>query len=198
MTTTAAPAAVITAPEKPDLVARLEPRLGLFAIIIGGAALLAVPLPGLTLGIGAIFNAAGIQLLAQGLGRDLWILARRRLAPTCGEACVVGKSVGLWRRLLGRAASETVPTAPAKSAPVLCLESGLGAGLIAIGLLLMGAGATATVTTSPGAVVAVAGLWWLAGWALRDFVFELKRAPDHINVAVGFGGEKTGGNTTGT
>jgi len=194
MTTTAAPAAAITAPEKPDLVARLEPGLGLFAIIIG----VAVPLPGLTLGIGAMFNAAGIQLLAQGLGRDLWILARRRLAPNCGEACVVGKSVGWWRRLLGRAApSQPVPTAPAKSAPVLCLESALGAGLIAIGLLLMGAGATATVTTSPGAVIAVAGLWWLAGWALRDFVFELKRAPDHINVAVGFGGNSSGGNDTG-
>jgi hypothetical protein len=186
----AAASSAAAAQDKPDLVARLEPRLGIVAMAVGAVMLVAVPLPALTVGIGTIFNAAGIQLLGQGLCRDLWILGTRRAAPACGDACAVGKSLSLWRRLLGRAAMPAA--APVKSAPILCLESALGAGLIGIGLLLMASGATAALTLPQGVALAVAGGWWMLGWALRDVVFELKRAPDHINVAVGFGGPDQG------
>jgi hypothetical protein len=54
----------------------------------------------------------------------------------------------------------------------------------------MGTGATLVVTVPQGIALGAAGIWWLVGWALRDFVFELRRAPNHLNVVVGFGGGK--------
>jgi hypothetical protein len=169
----AAPAAAAAA--APDAFARLEPRLGSAAVVVGAVMFLAVPLPALAPSLGDLFDWAGAQLLAQGLARDLWLLLVARRAPACEDACVVGKAGG-WLRGRRRGGK-----------PVLCLESAAGAGPIGIGLLLMAAGATAVVPLPTAGAVMLGGAWWLCGWWTRDVVMEFRRAPDHRNVVVGFG-----------
>lgn len=134
--------------------------------IIGGLLLVSIPLLFLgdrlqwSLASIRMFQFSGILLLAQGLARDLVLLTFYR------------------HRLLRQS--------EAKKGPWICVESTIGAGLIAMYLLLdfMGVTGTTTLSAPMGATLA-AGIWWF-GFLTRDHILELKKEPNHLNLVFGF------------
>lgn len=107
-----------------------------------------------------VFKWSGILLLGQGLLRDIVLLTfyRELLKQKNGE-----NKKGLW----------------------ICVESTLGALFVLIYLLLLGAGAELKFEFSPGVWVLGIVCCWLFGYATREFILELKRDPNHLNLVVG-------------
>ncbi len=117
------------------------------AAVLGVPLLVAwlAPRPALSLEWGECIGGAALLLLLQGFFRDLWLLrqARRRPAPT-----------------------------PAREARCMCVESALGLTGIVAGIGLVALGLAGTVTLSPLALATAVGGAMLAGYGLKDFVFE--------------------------
>jgi hypothetical protein len=134
---------------------RAEIALGL---LVGASAVVAalsvpvtvaVPLPDL-------FRWSGILILAQGLARDLCLLALRRARPQA------------VRRLA-----------------CLCVESTLGVGLLGLCLLLSLLGGGGQVHCPLWGVLAAAAGIWSAGFLTRDLVLQIHRDPDHLAILIG-------------
>ena len=139
-------------------------RLAHAELLVVAAGLIAAPLcwrfmaqAPLAMPIPSLFKWLGVMLLAQGLLRDLLILAGRR--PGCSCA-----------------------TSPA---PVMCVESAAGVALIGLWGLLAGLGASGDLLLPPAGWLLLASGWWLVGFTLRNRVVEFRTEPDHLNVVVG-------------
>jgi hypothetical protein len=133
-------------------------------VVTGLVAWLA-PRPGANLELGELIAGAALLVLLQGFCRDLWLLRQSRLNKT---------------------------TAAPRAAQCMCVESAMGlTGVVAgIGLVGFGLGHPLFVSTR-ALVVAVAGVM-LAGFLLRDFVFEwspwkIYREKDHAQVIFRWG-----------
>ena len=149
-----------TAPTCMPRMTNLE-KVELAAIPVATAlAWFAPPDPAFTLKVGGLVTAASLLLLLQGFCRDVW----------------------LW--LAARRATEK--PAP-HSAQCMCVESALGLTgiLAAAGLTAFRFGPDLAVT--PSGLSAVVGAVLVAGFLLKDFVFEwspwkIYRAKDHATL----------------
>ncbi|MCB1042311.1 MAG: hypothetical protein KDC35_05215 [Acidobacteria bacterium] len=106
-----------------------------------------------------VFRWSGVLILAQGLLRDVVLLV-------------------FYRHLI---VAERAP-----SGFLICVESTVGAGLIGVYLLLFGMGAQGDITISNSVLLAVSGCLWLFGYFTRDFVLEMRKEENHLNLVLGF------------
>lgn len=123
---------------------------------------LASPLLPARPGLGTLLLVAAVLLLAQGLVRDLALLARRR------------------RR---------APTEQPRSARCLCVESAIGTSGVAAGLVLLGTGIGWRLAVPGWAWAVLAVAVTAAGFALKDHVmtwapWRIRREADHLNLLV--------------
>lgn len=117
------------------------------------------PRPGLSLELGTLVGGAALLMLVQGFFRDLWLLRQARRQPAT----------------------------PAREAQCMCVESALGMTGIVAGIGLAGFGLGHPLTLSPTLLAAAIGGTMLAGFLLKDFVFEwnpwrIYREKDHAQV----------------
>ncbi len=134
-------------------------ELGL--IPLAGAALwLSAPaLPSRT-DFGTLLLLASSLFLAQGLIRDLCLLAE---------------------------AKRHLPEPGSRVSPCMCLESAIGLTGVLSGLALLGVGLSGRIAMTPGRWTFAALAVLLTGFALKDFVFEwspwrIRREKNHLNV----------------
>ena len=118
------------------------------------------PRPGLTLEAGELVAGAALLILVQGFFRDLWLLRQAKRQP---------------------------PATPAREARCMCVESALGMTGLVAGIGLVAAGLEGAVTLPPLGFAAAIGGTMLAGYLLKDFVFEwnpwkIHREKDHAQV----------------
>jgi len=110
------------------------------------------------LSISDLFRGAGVLLLAQGLARDLVILAiqamGRRRSAHAGP-----------RRML-----------------CLCVESTVGSALIVICIVLAALGMHERVGLSATVVLGGCAALWSFGYLSRDLVLQVHREPDHLMI----------------
>ena len=118
------------------------------------------PRPGTMLELGELVAGSALLILLQGFCRDLWLLreARRRKS-----------------------------TAAPRAARCMCVESALGLTGIVAGIGLVGFGLARPVFMSATGLAAGVGTVMVAGFLLRDFVFEwspwkIYREKDHAQV----------------
>ena len=147
----------------PTLMPRLSPAEKVeLAAIPGAMALTAwlAPRAGLGIGLGELIAGSALLILVQGFFRDLWLLreARRKPAGT-----------------------------PAREARCMCVESALGLTGVVAGIGLVGLGLTRPVFVSAAGLAGAVGTALLAGFLLKDFVFEwspwkIYREKDHAQV----------------
>jgi hypothetical protein len=104
-----------------------------------------VPAAGLRLDLGVVVAGGALLILGQGFFRDLWLLreARRQKAA-----------------------------APAREARCMCVESALGLTGVVAGIGLVGFGLTRPVAVSAAGLAAGVAAAMIAGFLLKDFVFE--------------------------
>ncbi len=137
-------------------------ELGLGMAALAGAGLMWF-FPARQLGVeaGDFLRYAGLALLLQGLVRDVVLLVfhRRRLAATDDAP-----RAGAW----------------------ICLESTLGLGLIALSALCAAFDVRGTLVLSTRVLALLGALWWLFGYATRDYLIELRKETDHLNLLVSF------------
>lgn len=115
-------------------------------------------------GVGALLLVGAVLLLLQGLLRDLWLLWRRRTAPTAGQP----------RRMA-----------------CLCLESTLGSTGVLAGLVVLGSGLPWRIALPGWGWGLLVGAVLALGFAIKDLVIALRplrvvRDPDHLNIVVGW------------
>lgn len=103
------------------------------------------PRSGATLEAGELLASAALLILLQGLFRDLWLLREAR-----------------------RQAAATAP----RTARCMCVESALGLTGVVAGIGLVGFGLARPVFVSSVALAMAVGTTMLAGYLLKDFVFE--------------------------
>jgi len=109
------------------------------------------------LSISDVFRGAGILLLAQGLVRDLLLLAVQCPRP---------------------------PQAAPRRMLCLCVESSVGSALIAICIVLAGLGMHEQVGLSKAVVLGGGAALWSFGYLTRDLVLQVQRSPDHRSILV--------------
>lgn len=137
-------------------------ELCLVGIAVGGLCACSGRLPG-TVEMGSLTASAALALLGQGLGRDLWLLAKQRKP---GEGTV------------------------REEARCLCLESTVGLTGVLAGVVMTVAMATPVVVDMAPWVWPVAGAAvWGAGFAMKDIVIQwspwkLRRVKDHGSILV--------------
>ena len=136
---------------------KLELGIGLAGLTAGIAALFLSASPAVTVPPERLLKWLGIALLGQGLIRDIVLLLTGSGEKTEGK-----------RKLL------------------ICLESTLGAGLIALAYLLAYLEAQQQFALRPGWLILLFASLWLFGFATRDYVLEMRKDPNHINLLVGF------------
>lgn len=127
-------------------------------MITAGVAWLS-PRPGVTLEVGELLAGVALLVLIQGFFRDLWLLRQARRQPA----------------------------ATARSARCMCVESALGLTGVVAGIGLVGLGLTGSVFISVSGLTASVGAALVAGYLLKDFVFEwspwkIYREKDHAQV----------------
>jgi len=110
------------------------------------------------LSISDLFRGSGILLLAQGLVRDLVLMAVIRVRP---------------------------PRAAPRRMLCLCVESSVGSALIAICIVLAALGMHERVGLSAAVVLGGCGALWSFGYLVRDLVLQVQRSPDHRSILVG-------------
>ncbi len=118
------------------------------------------PRSGIKPDLGELLAGGALLILVQGFFRDLWVLREAR-----------------------RKASAT----PAREAQCMCVESALGMTGVVAGVGLVGLGLTAPVSVSATGLAAAVGATMVAGFLLKDFVFEwspwkIYREKDHAQV----------------
>ena len=120
---------------------------------------------GINLELGEFIAGAALLLLLQGFVRDLWLLreARRRVAAT-----------------------------PARTAACLCVESAVGLTGIIAGTGLVGLGLARPVALGAAGLAGAVGAVMIAGFLLKDFVFEwspwkIYREKNHAQVIFRWG-----------
>jgi hypothetical protein len=133
-------------------------ELGAIPLAAGVTAWLA-PRPALALEWGELIAGAALLILVQGFFRDLWLLRQARRQPA----------------------------AAGREARCMCVESALGLTGVAAGVGLVGLGFDRPVALAPAGLAAAVGLAMLAGYLLKDFVFEwspwkIYREKDHAQV----------------
>lgn len=138
----------------------LELTIGLGALAGAG---LAWFFPARNVGVEPVdfLRYAGLALLLQGFVRDVVLLAfyRKELAATDGAP-----RAGAW----------------------ICFESTLGLGLIALSALFAVFDVRGALLLSTRCLALLAALWWLFGYATRDYVIELRKETNHLNLLVRF------------
>jgi hypothetical protein len=107
-----------------------------------------------------LFWGSGLVLLGYGLVRDIYLLA----------ACPC----------------EKLPPEQRKKSSMMCVESCIGFGLVALGLGLHWLGWTKMVEFSYGSLAIVASLILAFGHLTRNMVFILAEVPDHHNIVPTF------------
>ena len=128
-------------------------------MITAGVAWL-TPRPGVSLELGELLAGVALLILIQGFFRDLWLLRQARRQPAA---------------------------TPARAARCMCVESALGLTGIVAGIGLVGLGLTRSVFVSVTGLAASVGTALVAGYLLKDFVFEwspwkIYREKDHAQV----------------
>lgn len=123
------------------------------------------PKAGIRLELGELVAGAALLILVQGFFRDLWLLreARRKAATT-----------------------------PPRAAACMCVESALGLTGIVAGIGLVGFGLDWPVGLSATGLTVVVGSVMLAGFLLKDFVFQwspwkIYREKEHAQVIFRWG-----------
>jgi len=111
------------------------------------------------LSISDLFRGAGVLLLAQGLLRDLGLLAIQARSR--------------------RAAAPAVAAAAPQRMRCLCVESTLGSALIGICIVLAALGMHERVGLSAAVVLGGCASLWSVGYLSRDLVLQVHREPDH-------------------
>lgn len=116
--------------------------------------------PGLVVELGELIAGAALLILVQGFFRDLWLLRQPKRRPAA---------------------------TPPREAQCMCVESALGMTGLVAGIGLVAAGVDGTVTLPRLGLAAAAGGTMLAGYLLKDFVFEwnpwrIHREKDHAQV----------------
>ncbi len=134
-------------------------ELALIPILGAGVWLVGPSLPGRA-GVGTLLLATSGLLLFQSLIRDLWLVARNRRAEQSG---------------------------PRRKARCMCVESTVGATGIIVGLVLLGSGIGRAVVMSPWKWSALALVVTVAGFLVKDLVFDLwpvriRRHKDHMGI----------------
>jgi hypothetical protein len=134
-------------------------ELALIVAATAASAALASALPR-QIALGPLLLTAFVLLLAQGLLRDLWLLAMGPSTP-----------------------------APPTRAMCLCAESAIGVFGVAAGLIVTGAGIGTVIDMAPWRWALGVGTVLLAGFASKDLVIDfdplrVRREPDHRNVVV--------------
>jgi hypothetical protein len=115
---------------------------------------------------GDFLRYAGLALLLQGLARDVVLLV-------------------FYREKL--AAADDAPRAGAW----ICLESTLGLGLVALSALFAVFDVRGTMLLSTRVLALLGALWWLFGYATRDYILELRKETNHLNLLVSLRPGKT-------
>ncbi len=114
--------------------------------------------PGISLPLWLAVDAVGAALLGIGLVRDLWLIVKARRA--------------------GRSAR---PERKSADKPI-CLESLLGALLVAVGLVCLATGVQRPMTPSLPVLVTGAGLVFIVSGLIKDVVLVFRIEKDHGNV----------------
>lgn len=136
-----------------------------FELMIGLGALAAAGLawffPIRPVGIepGNFLRYGGLALLLQGLVRDVVLLV-------------------FYRETLR--ATDDAP----RSGAWICLESTLGLGLIALSALFALFEVHGVMMLSTRSLALLGALWWLFGYATRDYILELRKETNHLNLLV--------------
>jgi len=139
---------------------KIELGIALAGLLGGAGMLIFAPGPVLTIAPDRLMKWLGVALLGQGLIRDVVLLLSR------GR----GKAAGGEKKFL------------------ICLESTLGAGLVACSFLLAYLDPRQQFALSQAWLVLLFSALWLFGFATRDLVLEMRRDPNHLNLLVGFPG----------
>ena len=134
-------------------------ELGSIPIITATAGLLS-PMTGLKLEVSDLVAGAALLILLQGFVRDLWLL---------------------------RQARQSKPASSGRTARCMCIESALGLTVVIAGIGLVALGFTRPVYLSTTSLTIGVAVAMLAGFALKDFVFEwspwrIYREKDHAQV----------------
>ena len=110
------------------------------------------------LSLGVLLKWLGVALLVQGLMRDtvLLLFHRRQMNPKQGR-----------RGML------------------ICIESTLGVGLIGFYFLLNAAEGQLLLNLGTRELILLFSLTWLFGYFSRDWVLELRKDPNHLNLVFG-------------
>ncbi|MEK7486632.1 MAG: hypothetical protein AABZ60_20105 [Planctomycetota bacterium] len=160
-------------------------------VVVGILGLLSVPFlfwktpETLELNIEDIFKWSGILLLGQGFIRDIILLTfyRERLKQKSGESknpLQVGLAHENNAEMLKQKNGES------KKGLWICVESTLGVLLVLLYFLLLGAEAELKVKFPLGVWALGISCFWIFGYVTREFILELKRDPNHLNLIVGF------------
>lgn len=123
------------------------------------------PSSGVRLELGELVAGAALLILLQGLFRDLWLL---------------------------REARRKASTTPPRAAACMCVESALGLTGIVAGIGLVGFGLAWPFELSATCLTSAVGSVMLAGFLLKDFVFQwspwkIYREKDHAQVIFRWG-----------
>ena len=134
-------------------------ELGAIPILTALTAWLA-PRPEMTVELGELVAGGALLILVQGFFRDLWLL---------------------------RQARRNKASPPAREARCMCVESALGLTGVVAGIGLVGLGLARPVMVSATGLAAGVATVMLAGFLLKDFVFEwapwkIYREKDHAQV----------------
>jgi hypothetical protein len=113
-----------------------------------------------SIGAGALLLGASALLLLQSLMRDIWLLAKQQRAP-----------LPITRR----------------TARCMCVESTVGATGVTVGVMVLGTAIDRSVQMDNGYWSLLAVGVMLAGFAIKDTVFEwrpfrIRRDKDHVNI----------------
>ena len=136
---------------------RLELGFGLAALAFG-LSLTFFPMGNHQLPLGVLLKWLGVALLVQGLIRDsvLLLFHRRQMNPKQGR-----------RGML------------------ICIESTLGVGLIGLYFLLNAGEGQPFLNLGTRELILLFSLTWLFGYFSRDWVLELRKDPNHLNLVFG-------------
>ena len=128
--------------------------------VVTGLVAWLTPRAGVTLEVGELLAGSALLILIQGFFRDLWLLRQARRQPAA---------------------------TPAREARCMCVESALGITGVVAGIGLVGLGFTRPVSLSVTGLAVRVGAAMVAGYLLKDFVFEwspwkIYREKDHAQV----------------
>lgn len=140
-----------------------------------------------TVSLAEVFKWSGILLLGQGLIRDLVLVIFYRHLLQHKKQTSSSVVIPNDSNATGNEQKTADPSPnPQKKGLWLCLESTLGVLLIAIYFLQDLSKSQVIFHWATGYWILAISLWWLFGYFTREFVLELKRDPNHLNLIIGF------------